>query len=563
VSDRTPGRGFWIGVGLFALALALYARTGSFPFIEYDDPQYVRDNPHLVDGLSGETLRWALFSTDYQYNWHPLTWISHALDVELFGDDAGWHHLVNAVLHALNAVLVFVALRSLGLRDAVAGLTAAAFAVHPLRVESVAWISERKDLLAGAFFLVTLWAWGRYVRRPTRWRYGAVAAALVLGLGAKPTLVTLPFLLLLLDGWPLGRWRSATSSGSPPPPRSPSLAPTRPGKTIEPRSGRALVLEKLPLLLIVGLAVALTWKAQSSGGAVDARLSIAERLRHVPVAYLTYLRSLFLPTGLSVFHPHPGLVGQGTSAGAALGALAVLGILIGLVLRTLRRAPWFAVGLAWFLGVLVPMIGLVQVGEQSHAERYAYLSFLGPELALACALVTWAQVSPVRLRIASLLAVVGLGLLAATSVRRLADWSSSRRLFEAALTIDPDNHVAHNTLGLLDGADGDLDGALAHFEAARAEFPAFYAALINVGKARYQRQEIELALQAFDEAVRARPAAPEARLFHGITLAAQGRFLEADAELDRARDLEPRIVDDPLYRSTRSALDRRLEEVPR
>jgi len=526
-------RPWWLAVALFAATLALYAPAARFGFVEFDDPAYVRDNPHLAHGLDAPTLAWAFASTDYQYNWHPLTWVSHALDVALFGLDPGAMHLENAVLHALAAALLFLAFQRLSARPWPSALAAALFALHPVRVESVAWIAQRKDVLAGVLFAATLWAWAGHARRPGAARLVGVAALLAAGLLAKPTLVTLPFVLLLLDAWPLGRLSRASAAG--------------------------LVREKLPLLALCAAGAAMTLVAQRAGGAIRASLPLTARIENALCAYAGYLGDFVAPHDLALLYPHPALVDPaGTRVLAALGAALLLGGLLFLAFRARRRAPELLVGLLWFLGVLVPMIGLVQVGNQARADRYAYLAQIGLELALAFRLAALWSTAP-RLRPL----VVGgsvalLAALALLSSRQLALWRDSRVLFEHALAVTERNFVIENNLGLVLANEGALAPALAHFEAAAAARPGFYEAELNAGKAHYGLEALAAARAAFERALAVRPASGEARLCLAQTLYRLGTPVDADAELARALECEPALVDDPRARRLGAALAQAL-----
>jgi len=516
-------------LALFMLAFALYLPSGSFPFVEYDDPAYVRDNPHLAEGLTAGSVAWAFTSTDYQYNWHPLTWLSHALDVELFGRaEAGPHHLVNVALHGLVAALLYLAFLELVRVQSAALLAAALFVVHPLRVESVAWISERKDLLAGLGFALTLLLYARHARAPGPRSLVAVGGALTLGLLAKPTLVTLPFLLLVLDGWPLGRfWREPL------------------GK---------LLGEKLVLLVPCVLVSLLTVVAQRAGGALNSAIDLGERLENAPLAYLTYLHQLVWPVDLAVFYPHPALLDpQGSRAVPALLAVLLLAGLLGLAWRQRKRAPAAWTGLCWFLGVLVPMIGLVQVGNLAHADRYLYLSGIGPELALACGVAALARTRPALARPLAGLALVVLAALFARSLDQLAVWRDSRALFEHARAVTERNWVAENQLGLVLGQAGD-PAAVKHFEAARAALPGFFEAELNLGKARYALGELPAARAALERALLVRPASGEARLCLAFVLAREGDAPAAGTALDQALRDEPALRADPRVERLRQLL---------
>ncbi len=524
-------RAWLVALLLFGATLALYARTAGFPFIEFDDPGYVRDNPHLAQGLTSETLSWACTSAGYQYNWHPLTWLSHALDVQLFGLDAGRHHLVNALLHALNAALLFLALRALTARAWPSALAAALFALHPLRVESVAWVAQRKDVLAGTFFCLALLAYARHARAPSAARLACVALAFAAGLMAKPTLVTLPCLLLVLDVWPLGRLRPAAG---------PSLG--------------QLAREKLPLFALSLVSIVLTLVAQGAGGALRVSIALPERLANAALGYLVYVRQALWPAGLAVLYPHPALAEPPRSqllAGA--GALLALALLTWGALRARRRRPWLLLGWCWFLGLLVPMIGLVQVGNQAHADRYAYLALIGLELALSWSVAE--LVSARRMLVAPVLA--GLVALALVSARQIGFWRGSEALFEHALEVTDQNFVVHNNLGLVLG-ERDLDAALRHFESAAAIRPGFFEAELNIGKARYQRAEFVLALGAFERAVAVRPESGEAHLLLALVLAREGSLERADAELARALECAPTLAGDARARSLGAELLERL-----
>lgn len=544
--DAPPRPRAWIvALLLFGAALALYARTADFAFVEYDDPAYVRDNPHLAQGLSPASVAWALTSTSYQYNWHPLTWLSHALDVELFGLDAGRHHLVNALLHALNAALFFLAFRALSGRSWPSACVAALFALHPLRVESVAWIAERKDVLAGTFLALTLLAYARHARAPSRARFVWVVLALAAGLMAKPTLVTVPFVLLLLDVGPLGRGAESHAPASR-------------------RTPRELWLEKLPLFALSLASIVLTLVSQQRGGALRASIALSERLANAALAYPTTLAQFFWPFDLAVFYPHPALVEPEHSRWLAA-ALALLGLaLLGaLAWRARRSAPWMVVGTCWFLGMLVPMSGLLQVGYLAHADRYAYLAQLGLELALVFGTAELARARPaLRPALASLCALV-LGALALRSWNQLGVWRDSRALFEHALAVTEHNFVAHNNLGLVLATEGREDEALAHFEAAAAAWPGFPEAELNAGYSRYRRGEYALARAAFERALAANPKSGAAHLYLGATLAREGDFARAETELDAALASEPTLQGDARALGLRALLDGRGQDAPR
>jgi len=480
---RSP---WFLGALLFAATALLYARTRTFEFLNYDDDVYVVENEHVRAGLTAASVRWA-FTSGEAANWHPLTWLSHELDVELFQLDAGAHHLVNAGLHALAALLAFGALRALTGATEKSALAAALFALHPLRVESVAWVAERKDVLAGALALATLWTWAGYARRGGAGRYLASLALFATGLLAKPTLVTLPCVLLLLDLWPLGRWRGRAELAR-------------------------LVREKLPFFALAGLSCYVTWRVQRAGGAFGPLDVIGPqaRLANAGAAYATYVGKTLWPSGLCAFYPHPAATPGSApwSAGAVLG-LAFLVAASALALRLRRRAPAVIVGWLWFLGMLVPVIGIVQVGLQAWADRYSYL----PGLGLVVALV-WgvdALVTERRLR-AALAAVALLALVPLTlaSVRQIDTWRDSRTLFTRALAVTEQNFLAHANLGQALLEQGEDEVAEAQFAAVLALRPQLVPARLNharalrgLGRTNEARAELELVLRTEPESVEA------------------------------------------------------------
>ena len=520
-------------------------------FVNFDDPLHVTENPHLRGGL-GEVARWAA-SADRSGNWFPLTWLSHALDVRLFGLAPAGHHATSLLLHALNALLVFLWLaRATGDR-ARSALVALVFAVHPIHVESVAWVSERKGVLSMAFGLLALLAWTAYAQQGRRGAYAAALAAHAASLAAKPTFVSLPLLLLLLDLWPL---RRAPGAGGGPP----------------AGSWARLAAEKLPFVALSCISSAVTLVVQQPALASAADVGPGVRLANAALAAVTYLRQLVLPTGLSVLYPYSLAPPLGAAALAAFGLAAVTG----LVLARRRSRPWLTAGWLWFAVALVPMIGLVQVGHQAHADRYAYLPFLGLYIAVAASLPdTWLR-RPLRCGAAAALALL---LLAggALTWRRIGDWRDGVALFESAVRVEPGNVLALRHLGDALGRAGRLDEARARYEEALALHPRFVEArsdlallLLRQGRDADAETELRRALALdpafadahaslgallaqggrFDEALvhlraalEAQPRRPDVQRNLGLVLARLGRAEEAEAALRRAAALEPGSAD--------------------
>lgn len=435
--------------GLVVLAFGGALRCG---FVHFDDPLYVFENVQVSKGLTPDGIRWA-FTTGHAANWHPLTWLSHMADVDLYGLAPAGHHATSLLLHALNAILLFSVLRGMTGRFFLSWLVAALWAVHPLRAESVVWISERKDVLA-IFF--GLWALEAYRRTDLRGRMGWVALAFALSLMSKPLWVTLPFLLLLLDVWPLQRW---------------------PGISIW-----KLAREKWPIFLLAAASCGVTYLVQQAGGAVRPfeQFSFGTRLGNSAVAYGQYLRMLFWPFQLSFFYPHPG---EFLSTGRIMGSVAGLLALSGLAMGCARRRPWWTVGWLWYLGALVPMIGLVQVGGQAWADRYSYLPHIGLLVALAWGAAESAEAMRVR-HLSTAWAVLAAGWvlgLAILARQQTQVWRDSETLFRHALAIEENNALAHGNLGSWYALEGRTEEAMEHLQRSVEIQPRKNEAIFNLG----------------------------------------------------------------------------------
>ena len=518
--SRAAGRALACGLVLAVAVSVLYAPVRSFGFVLFDDPVYVTENPAVSGGLSPAGVRWAFTSVGAAGNWHPLTWLSHMLDVSLFGLEPGAHHAVSAGLHVAVAVLAFVFLRrvlQLGAPhlpsmaiDLAALMAAAAYALHPLRVESVAWVAERKDVLATALGLLSLLAWLRHGSTGSARAAWATGLALGLGLLAKPTLVSVPALMLLLDVWPLRR-----------------------------RGWAALLREKLPLLALAALAGLATVLAQRHGGALGGLevLPVGARLANAAVALATYLRQTLWPIDLAVFYPLP-LQRSMAAAAACLLLLAAVSLAAWL---SVRRAPWVAMGWGWYLIAILPMAGLVQVGLQAHADRYTYLPHLGLAIVVARAMAPALQ-GRWRFPVMAV-AVVVLALLATRTSSQLATWRDTRTLFRHAAAVTDRNYLAHHTLALDAELAGRHDEALAGYRRAVDAWGDYVPARAGLARLLARRGAHAEALRHAEHAARIAPDRPQAWNDLGTALERLGRTEDAIAAYRRAVALRPDLFE--------------------
>ncbi|RPJ74660.1 MAG: hypothetical protein EHM24_05685, partial [Acidobacteria bacterium] len=395
--------------GLIAVTTAVFAPVSHYDFVSWDDPGYLTENDHVKAGLSWSAVGWAL-TTGERYYWHPLTWLSHLIDVELFGMNPGAHHLTNLFLHLAATLLLFLVLRRMTAAPGRSAFVAALFAVHPLHVEPVAWVAERKEVLGGVFWMLTIGSYAAYARRPGLLRYLGVTAAAAAALMAKPMAVTLPFVLLLLDVWPLSRARSSRE-----PPGQPGVT----GPAATRRSWAWLVAEKLPLAALACVSAWITFANQVEAGAVRdlARIPLADRAANALVSYVAYIGAMLWPARLAALYPYPREITAWWMA-----ALAVLVAASALAVALLRRHPYLFVGWFWYLGTLVPVIGLVQVGNQARADRFTYLPIVGLFMAAAWGVpALTARWSAVRRALPWLAAIVVLAAAAAARAQ-LPHW---------------------------------------------------------------------------------------------------------------------------------------------
>jgi tetratricopeptide (TPR) repeat protein len=460
-----------LGLLLVIATVGLYYPVSGHPFVNYDDNIYVTENEQVKSGLNWDTLQWA-FTTTEAGNWHPLTWLSHTLDYQLFRADPAGHHNTNLLLHVLNALLLFSVLRQATGFTGRSWMVAALFALHPVNVESVAWISERKNLLSMLFFLLALGAYRWYVREPGTGRYAVVAGFFALGLMAKPQVITLPFVLLLWDYWPLRRMLIAERRAVfDAPDDSSTLAKYRLDEdTLPQQSFSWLAAEKLPLLALCAASAFITMRAQQAAGAMHTlknTFPLYIRLGNAIVCYARYLGKAFWPSHLALVYPHPG---TSLRAWAVFAALVLLLAVTALVLRE-RHRRYLLVGWFWFLGTMVPMIGLVQVGEQAMADRYAYLPFIGLFIMVCWGLADWAQQRKVPAAVLAGASVVVLTALSVVAYRQLAYWSDNVVLWTHIIEVTPANYIAQDDLGGAYLNSGQLEEAMKHFRAAAEIYP--------------------------------------------------------------------------------------------
>jgi tetratricopeptide (TPR) repeat protein len=509
-----------LAAALLLAAITLLTFSGALGngFV-HDDEQYVTTNPGVRGGLSREGVAWAFTSFDHA-NWHPLTWLSHQADVELFGLTPRGHHLTGLLVHAANAALLLVALARLTGSPAAAAAAAALFALHPLRVESAAWIAERKDVLSLLFALLALLAYHRYARRPDAPRYGAVLALFALGLMAKPMLVTLPLLLLLLDWWPLGRFAG--------------------GAAVSRGGGRRLpspLAEKVPLLALSAVSALVTYLAQSHGGAVGSSrvYPVLQRLANVPQACLAYLSDTFWPSRLAVFYPFPAAPAPGK---AILAAAILLGLTL-LAARLARAAPFVLAGWLWFLCALVPVIGLIQVGDQARADRYTYLPSIGLAVAAAWGTQRLARRLPSGRALLAVAATLVLTALIVATRAQVRVWKDEGTLFARALEVAPESWLAHANYGKVLLERGQVTESLGHLRQAARLNPQSPQVQLSLGAASLMLGNPAEAVAAFTAALRLRPESAAAHNNLGLALARLGRDREAIGQFREALRLNP------------------------
>ena len=509
---KTTLSGRWLTVGiclsLAALTWLVFSQTLWHDFINYDDPRYVYETTRITDGLSLSGIAWA-FTHIHSLNWHPLTTISHMLDCQLYGLKAGWHHFTNVVLHTLAAILLFLALQQMTGAIWRSAFVAAVFAIHPLRVESVAWIAERKDVLSGVFFMLTLLAYAYYVRLPGVGRYLVVVSVFGCGLMSKPMLVTSPFVLLLLDYWPLDR--------------------------IKGQLWKRLA-EKIPLLALSAVSSITTFLVQKGAVGRTEELPVLERINNAVVSYVLYVWQMLWPVNLAVFYPHPE---NRLLLWEIFSSLLLLLCITAVAIALRQKRPYLIMGWLWYLGMLVPVIGLVQVGWQGRADRYTYLPQIGLYIA-----ITWAAADLTSLwrrqrTILSAAAILVIGALSLCAWVQTSYWRDSETLFRHALSVTTNNDVAENNLGIVFLGKGKLDEAISFLQSAADLRPDNSPAHENLAKALLQKGRVADALVHYRKLLELQPDNIEVHNIVGTVLAQQGRVREGAEEWQKVLMIEP------------------------
>lgn len=508
--------------GLIIITFTVFWQVREFKFVDYDDDKYVSENEHILSGLTVENVVWA-FTSPHYFMWHPITSLSHMLDCELFGLKPGWHHLTNLAVHIANTVLLFEILRRMTTRLWPSAFVAAVFALHPLNVESVVWVCERKNVLSVFFWLLTIAAYIRYAKRLRTSDYLLVILVFSLALMSKPTAVTLPFALLLLDYWPLNRFQ-------------------RPGQNTNERMVQ-LVKEKIPLILLSAVLCIITVSTQKSGDALkfNENFPFSVRLANALVSYVSYIGKMIYPARLAVFYPHPG---YSLPLWKPVVAFMVLAAVSAAAIRFGYRRPYFPVGWFWFLGTLVPVIGLVQAGDQAMADRYAYLTLIGLFIIVAWSICDLTAGWMHRNIALGLLSIAIILVLSVCTWFQAGYWRDSMSLFERAVQVTNGNYIAYNGRGLAYYDKGQYDLAISDYAKALAINPKYAAVYNNLGTIYAQiKGQYDTAISCYDKAIELRPSNYKAYLNRGVAYKGKGQLDLAISDYNKAIEINPRCVD--------------------
>lgn len=516
---------------LALVSLMAYWEVRNNEFINLDDDLYVTENPNVRKGLTSEGIVWSFTST-HKGHWHPMTWLSHMLDCNLYGLNPSGHHITNLFFHIANSLLLFLMLHRVAGAPWRSGFVAALFAIHPLHVESVAWVAERKDVLSAFFWMLAIWTYVRYVEKPKFNRYLLIVLCFLLALMSKPMVVTLPFVLLLLDYWPLGRLRLGKMNNGLKPIVSESMsAGDRRAPVLR------LVLEKVPLIFFSAVLSLFSFLSYRASGAVSSfgKLSLESRIGNALVSYVKYITEMFWPEGLAVLYPHPIILPFWEVAGAAL-SLAIITVLVILVGR---KRPYYVMGWLWYLGTLLPVIGLVQAGIQARADRFIYIPIIGLFImvvfGISDILTGWRYKKLALVTSGALLLLV----LMISTVLQVQIWRNSVTLFRHALLVTVNNDLIHNNLGVTLARQGDDREASDHYIKALEMNPHYSDAHYNLAALLARQGKDEEAIAHFIEALRIEPNRAEAHNDLGVILARQGKIQEATAHFAKAVSINP------------------------
>lgn len=535
---------FLICLFLVIATLIAYWQVTKADFISFDDPSYVTENPHVQKGLNTSDVFWA-FTSVHSNNWHPLTFISHMIDVQLFGLKPGMHHLMNLLFHIANTLLLFIVLRKMTDTLWPAAFVAALFALHPLHVESVAWIAERKDVLSTFFFLLTLGAYYYYVKDKGIKRYLIVFMFFILGVMSKPMMVILPFVLLLLDFWPLGRLQKTQDGGLlsvkndsrkiNKKQKAKQLHINNNDKSIgqteikfDWQTAFPLIREKIPFFAIAVISSVITLYAQQGVIKSVERYSMPTRIANAFVSYISYIKDMFWPEGLAVFYPY----GNNLSNGDIVLSIVLI-IIISAIIIILRR-PYLIVGWLWYLGTLIPVIGLVQVGLQARADRYTYIPLIGIFIMIAYGVTELVQRWPQLKKILAPASGAILLILIVLTGSQATTWQNNGTLYQHAMEVTVDNYWAHYNLGLYLAEQGSYEKALYHFSKSLRIKPQQDDALLNIGSIMAKKGDKERAIDYFKEAIRINPNSLKAYNNWGLLLTKTGEQKKAIPLFEKA-----------------------------
>lgn len=472
------------------IPLAVFSPVAWHDFINFDDDVFVYANPYIQAGLTLDSIRWA-FTTAYEVNWIPLTWISHMVDVQLFGMNPAGHHIVNVLFHMANCALLFMFLKRATGASWRSAAVAVLFAVHPLHVESVAWVAERKDVLSTFFGMLTLYAYTRYSEKPDLKRYVATLILFFLGLLSKPMLVTMPVVLLFLDRWPLERTAIAAEG---------HFASRR-------TSYSRLLIEKIPFFILSVCSSIITYQAQQTEGELYQGYTLLSRAGKAGIAYITYLQKMVWPVKLAVLYPFSKYP---PSSAKILIAAALLMLITAAVILLRKRSPYMVTGWAWYVVTLLPVIGLIQIGQHSIADRYTYVPLIGMFVVVSWGIPQFVDGWKSRRVILSCLSVVLLAAMIIVTSMQLKHWKNGFTIFTHAVEVTENNWVAHNNLGYLYLGEGKTDDAIWHFRESLKTKPSYTLALLNLGIAHTARNEIDLAYESFKGVLQFDPGNPQA-----------------------------------------------------